>query len=411
MAYKIASPSRRALLGGAGSLFAWNFMPRVAHAAGGRDPRFVVIILRGALDGLTAVPPVGDPSYRELRQSIALATNGTTKGPQAALPLDSFFALDPSMPNFARLYHANQAAVVHACATAYRDRSHFDGQDVLESGYPGPGHVESGWLNRLLLTLPQGERVAPGTAANPIGLAVGANAPLVIRGKAPVLGWAPATLKPADGELPQRLMDLYAHTDPLFSRLLTEGIETGKIASGMDVKARGGPGDPVGMEQMATGAARLLAQPKGPRIAALAFEGWDTHAQEIGRLTRLLMGLDNAFAAFEHELGPAWKDTVVVAITEFGRTARVNGTGGTDHGTGTTMFLAGGAVRGGRIVADWPGLRQNQLRDGRDLAATTDMRAVLKGVAVDLLGASPSALGRDVFPGSENVAPMRGLIA
>ncbi len=406
MAYNIASPSRRALLGGAGALFSSAFMPRFAQAAGGRDPRFVVIILRGALDGLTAVPPIGDPSYKELRQSIALTTNG----PNPALKLDGFFALDSSMPNFARLYHANQAAVVHACATAYRDRSHFDGQDVLESGYPGPGHTETGWLNRLLLTLPKGEHVMPGAASTTSGLAIGANAPLVIRGKAPVLGWAPATLKPASGELSQRLMDLYSHTDPLFARLLTEGIATGKIASGLGVKGRGSPGDPNGMEQLATGAARLLAQPDGPRIAALAFEGWDTHAQEIGRLTRLLTGLDNSFAAFERELGPAWKDTVVVAITEFGRTARINGTQGTDHGTGAAMFLAGGAVRGGRVIADWPGLRQSQLRDGRDLAATTDMRAILKGVAVDLLGGSPAVLGRDVFPGSEAVAPMKGLI-
>jgi uncharacterized protein (DUF1501 family) len=353
------------------------------------------------------VPPIGDPSYKELRQSIAL----TLDGPHPALKLDNFFAVDPSLPNFARLYGAKQAAVVHACATAYRDRSHFDGQDVLESGYPAPGHVESGWLNRLLLTLPKGEKVAPAAASTSQGLAVGPNPPLVIRGKAPVLGWAPATLKPADAELPQRLMDLYAHTDPLFSRLLTEGIATGKIASGMDVKARGGAGDPNGMEQLATGAARLLAQPDGPRVAALAFEGWDTHAQELGRLSRLLTGLDNSFAAFERELGPAWKDSVIIAVTEFGRTAHINGTQGTDHGTGTAMFLAGGAVRGGRVIADWPGLRQNQLRDGRDLAATADMRAVIKGVAVDLLGASPALLSRDVFPGSEAVAPLRGLIA
>ena len=299
------------------------------------------------------------------------------------------------MPNLARLYRANQAAIVHACATAYRDRSHFDGQDVLELGYPSPGHVESGWLNRLLLTLPKGEKVPAGAGA----LAVGANAPLVIRGKAPVLGWAPATLKPAEGELPQRLTDLYAHTDPLFARLLAEGIETGKIASGMDVKSRGGPGDPNGMEQMATGAARLLAEPNGPRIAALAFEGWDTHAQELGRLSRLLTGLDNSFAAFERELGPAWKDTVIIAVTEFGRTARINGTQGTDHGTGTAMFLAGGAVRGGRVIADWPGLKQGQLRDGRDLAATTDMRAVIKGIAVDLLGALSRSSGSRCLSG------------
>src|SRR5471032_3404858 len=411
MVNQLVSPSRRAILGAAGTLAAWSFMPRFAQAAAGRDPRFVVIILRGALDGLTAVPPLGDPSYHELRQAIALNGPGSgpnANGPQTALKLDGFFGLDPSMPNFARLYHANQAAVVHACATAYRDRSHFDGQDVLESGYPTPGRVESGWLNRLLLTLPKGGRV--GAASSSKGLAIGANAPLVIRGKAPTLGWAPATLKAADGELPARLADLYAHTDPLFARVLAEGIATGKIASGMDVKSKGGPGDPNGMEQMATGAARLLAQPDGPRIAALGFEGWDTHAQEIGRLTRLLAGFYNSFAAFERVLGPAWLVSVVVAITEFGRTAHVNGTNGTVHGTGAAMFMVGGAVRGGRIIADWPGLRQNQLREGRDLAATTDMRAVLKGVAVDLLGASPAALSRDVFPGSEQVAPMKGLI-
>jgi uncharacterized protein (DUF1501 family) len=197
----------------------------------------------------------------------------------------------------------------------------------------------------------------------------------------------------------------------MLARLLAEGIQTGKIASGLDMKAKGGPGYPNGMAQMASGAARLLAQPSGPRIAALAFEGWDTHAQELGRLARLLGGLDGAFTAFEKEMGPAWKDTVVVAMTEFGRTAHVNGTQGTDHGTGTVMLLAGGAVRGGRVIADWPGLRTNQLREGRDLAPTTDMRGVTKGIAVDLLGVSPALLDRDVFPGSPSVAPVKGLIA
>jgi uncharacterized protein (DUF1501 family) len=400
----ILRPSRRAVIGGAGALFSWAFLPRLAHASGARDPRFVVVVLRGALDGLTAVPPIGDPAYKALREQIAFGFDG----PNKALPLDGFFGLHPSMPNVARLYAAKQAAIVHASATAYRDRSHFDGQDVLESGFATPGHTDSGWLNRLLTTLPRGDRVAHGSDTR--GLAIGANAPLVIRGPAPTLGWAPATLKPADAELPQRLTDLYAHTDPMFARLLAEGIQTGKIASGMDVKSRGGPGDPNGMEQMATGAARLLAQPEGPRIAALAFEGWDTHAQELARLARLLDGLDRAYAAFEKEMGPAWKDTVIVTMTEFGRTARVNGTQGTDHGTGTVMFLVGGAVKGGRIITDWPGLRSNQLREGRDLAATIDARSVTKGVAVDLLGASAATLNRDVFPGSDAAAPTKGLV-
>ncbi|CDN52227.1 DUF1501 domain-containing protein [Neorhizobium galegae] len=400
------SPTRRAVLGASGALFAWAFMPRFAHAAGGRDPRFVTIILRGALDGLTAVPPIGDPDYEALRQQSAMRIDGANP----ALPLDGFFALHPSMRNFQRLFRAGQAAVVHASATAYRDRSHFDGQDVLESGFPSPGHVETGWLNRLLEGLPAGERVAPGAAERVRGLSVGTTAALLIRGKAPVLGWAPSILKPADGDLAPRLADLYGQKDPVLARLLQEGIDTGKIASGIDIKARGGPGDPNGMEQMARGAARLIAHPEGPRVAALAFEGWDTHAQETDRLAKLLTGLDNALAAFEQELGPVWKDTAILVATEFGRTARVNGTEGTDHGTGTTAFLAGGAIRGGRVITDWPGLKEAQLRDGRDLAPTTDIRAIIKGVATDLLGANANHLRDVVFPGSESVQAVKGLI-
>ncbi len=401
------SPTRRALLGTGGALFAWAFMPRFAFAAGGRDPRFVTIILRGALDGLTAVPPVGDPDYEALRQQIAMRTEGDNP----ALALDGFFALHPSLRNFQRLYRKGEAAVVHASATGYRDRSHFDGQDVLESGFPTPGHVETGWLNRLLEQLPAGETINPAAAGQRVsGLAIGASAPLVIRGKAPILGWAPSVLKPADGDLAPRLADLYGQTDPMLAALLAEGIETGRIASGVDIKARGGPGDPVGMEQMARGAARLIAHPEGPRVAALAFEGWDTHAHEVDRLSKLLSGLDNALAAFEQELGPVWKDTAILVATEFGRTARINGTEGTDHGTATTAFLAGGRIRGGRIIADWPGLKLAQLRDGRDLAPTTDIRAIIKGLAVDHLGASAAMLDKAVFPGSEAIRPMKGLI-
>lgn len=231
MTCELVTPTRRAVLGASGALFAWAFIPRFAHAAGGRDPRFITIILRGALDGLTAVPPIGDPDYESLRQSIAM----TISGPNAALPLDDFFALHPSMPNFNRLYRAGQAAVVHANATSYRDRSHFDGQDVLESGYETPGRVDSGWLNRMLEGLPKGDKVAPGATLR--GLAVGANAPLVIRGNAPVLGWSPSSLQPVSADLPPRLMDLYTHTDPLFANILAEGIATGKIAAGVDVKA------------------------------------------------------------------------------------------------------------------------------------------------------------------------------
>ncbi|WP_027488434.1 DUF1501 domain-containing protein [Allorhizobium undicola] len=401
------NPTRRSVLGASGALFAWAFAPRFVKAAQARDPRFITIILRGALDGLTAVPPIGDPDYSGLRGDMAMSFQGEN----AALPLDGYFGLHPALGNFQRLFQSGQAAVVHASATSYRDRSHFDGQDVLESGFPAPGHVETGWLNRLMEVIPRGEALNPGLGKGGVGgLSVGATAPLVIRGKAPLLGWSPAVLRPADADLAPRLADLYGERDPVLAALLAEGVATGKIASGLGMRSKGGPGDPDGMEQMARGAARLLSHPEGPRIAALAFEGWDTHAQETARLAKLLQGLDRSLAAFEQEMGPVWKDTAILVVTEFGRTARTNGTEGTDHGTATTAFLAGGAIKGGRVIADWPGLKEKQLYEARDLAPTTDIRGIIKGISVDLLGASPERLVASVFPGSENVAPVRGVI-
>ncbi len=338
-----------------------------------------------------------------LHGALALSLDGD----HPALPLDGFFALNPAMPNFARLYQAGQAAVVHAAATAYRDRSHFDGQDVLESGYAGPGRTESGWLNRALGALPRGERVAAS------GLAVGAVAPLVIRGAAPVLGWAPHLGATAGDDLARRVLDLYGHRDPALATALAEGLATDRMAvDAAGDKTRGTMASPQGMRQAAEGAARLLAAPDGPRIAALAFDGWDTHVNEggaTGRLAQLLGGLDGAIAALETGLGDHWADTTVVAITEFGRTVHINGTVGTDHGTGTVAFLAGGAVKGGVVMADWPGLAQNKLYEARDLMPTTDLRAVLKGILATQWGLSPDVLSRVVFPGSDIVRPANAL--
>ncbi len=404
---QLVSLTRRAVLADAGALFAWANMPRIASAAGARDPRFVVIILRGALDGLSAVGPTGDPDYAGLHGDIALSRSG----PDAAPPLDSFFALNPGMPNFHRLFGAKQAAVVHAVATAYRDRSHFDGQDVLESGYPGPGFATSGWLNRALSLLPAGEAVRLRS-----GLGVGVTTPLLLRGQAPVVGWAPQVLPPAGDDLAARLINLYRHVDPPLADALVRGLDIDRLASremSGEKGRRGGMDSIPGMAQAARGAARLIAADDGPRIAALAFDGWDTHANEggpRGRLAQLLSGLDGAFAEFEKGLGPHWSDTFIVAITEFGRTARINGTTGTDHGTATVAFLAGGAVAGGRVIADWPGLKNDQLHENRDLRPTTDLRAVLKGALADHLGLGAGALAATVFPGSAAAKPMAGLV-
>lgn len=407
------SLSRRALLGGAGALFAWAYMPKFAFAAGNRDARFIVIVLRGALDGLSAAAPFGDPDYASLHGSLVLRVDGTAAG----LPLDGFFLLHPAMPNFARLYKKGQALVVHAVATPYRDRSHFDGQDVLESGQPGPGINATGWLNRFAAALPRGEAV-PRQAC----LGVGAVEPLIVRGPAPVLGWAPPIIPRASADTASRVLDLYAARDPALALALHQGLDTDAIAvratTGASMqgamRGNGGSDNPKGMVQIAEGAARIMGAQDGPRIAALAFEGWDTHAGEggaTGRLATLLGGLDGAIAAFEQGLKPCWKDTVILIVTEFGRTARINGTAGTDHGTATAAFLAGGAIKGGRVIADWPGLKPSRLYQGRDLMPTADLRAAAKGILADLYGVPPGILAETIFPGSINVPPMQGLVA
>jgi uncharacterized protein (DUF1501 family) len=394
--------SRRALLLGGTSFAAWAYLPKFVRAAGRRDPRLIVVILRGALDGLATVAPIGDPDYAALHGAIAL----TSEGPHAATMLDSFFALHPAMPELARMYRNQQAAVVHAVATPYRDRSHFDGQDVLESGFAGPGRVQSGWLNRALDALPRGLRVSQGLAIGPI-------TPLVLRGAAPTVGWSAAGPQQADDDTATRLVDLYRHRDPALALALSQGLQLDKLALGEQMSAKLGPHHAAAMRLAARGAARLMAADDGPRIAALAFDGWDTHAHEggpVGRLAQLLSGLDGALSEFEAGLGERWCDTVVLVATEFGRTARINGTEGTDHGTGTLALLAGGAVQGGRVIADWPGLKPANLYEARDLAPTTDLRAVIKGVLRDHLGLSERVLAEAVFPDSAAAKGMQGLV-
>jgi len=298
--------------------------------------------------------------------------------------------------------------------TSYRERSHFDGQDVLESGYPAPGFVQSGWLNRALGALP-----AAGRISTRGGLAVGPSTALIMRGTVPVLGWAPQIVSAASDDLAARVMDLYSHRDPILKAALAQGLETDRMAAreGMlhEPTAAARNRDAIlGMRLTAGGAAKLMAADDGPRVAALAFDGWDTHANAggaTGRLAQLLGGLDGAFAALETGLGRRWKDTSIVAITEFGRTARINGTVGTDHGTATVALLAGGAVKGGRVVADWPGLKDEQLFEKRDLKPTIDLRAVLKGLLAEQFDLAPAVLSDAVFPQSANVRPLLGLSA
>ena len=396
--------NRRAFLHGTGALTAWAMVPGVASAAGAKDPRLLVIVLRGALDGLATVVPQGDPAWAKLRDDANLRSKGVD-----GLPLDDLFVLNPALRNLHALYTAKQALFVHAVATPYRRRSHFDGQQVLESGLPGVTRDATGWLNRMLVAL------EPDAAATPLdetverarGLMVGESVPLILRGPAPVMAWSTRAAATDDPDTAERLLSLYDRTAPSFHTALAQSLDARRLAGGMggvDSEMKGLSGQ---FARMAMGAGRLLAAPDGPRVASLSFDGWDTHANEgpvAGQLARRLTAFDAAVGALRDTMRGVWTETTVVAVTEFGRTAYENGNDGTDHGTGTVAMMFGGAVAGGRVIADWPGLGPEALLENRDLKPTTDLRAVLKGVAHDMFGISPSVLAQDVFPGSEGVA-------
>jgi uncharacterized protein (DUF1501 family) len=480
---------------------------RVAFATTGKSKsRFVFIIMRGALDGLAAVPPYGDPDYAGLRRELALKAPGT---PGGALPLNGFFGLHPSLGFLHDSYTSRELLVFHAIASPYRDRSHFDGQDVLENGSVQPHAVQTGWLNRGLASLQAGN-------GKDLGVALGQNVPLVMRGPASVTSWSPSKLAALDDDTLERITDLYAG-DPLLAARLADALAADAIAT---ASAAGAPanadaiatastaGAPANADAIATAstagapanadamqpsagasnrnmalqnaaatpampqqsadasagasamrnrrvsmvadpsadaaginggaetnstpankpllqrgkptrytevvraAAGFLRRDDGPQVAVFDTTGWDTHANEgsaEGQLAGRLAALDAGLRTLKDELGPTWSDTAVLLATEFGRTAATNGTRGTDHGTATAAFLLGGAVQGGRVLADWPGLSSRDLYQGRDLKPTADVRSLLKGVLSGHLLVPSAALESTVFPSSADARPIKGL--
>jgi uncharacterized protein (DUF1501 family) len=374
---------------------------RVVFAgAGDSASRLVIIIMRGALDGLSAVPPHGDRDYAALRRELAIA---------APLKLDNLFGLHPSLAFMHESYKAREAIVFHAVASPYRERSHFDAQDVLENGYARPHAVQTGWLNRALLAADAGKR-----SRKELGVALGQNVPLVMRGPAAVASWSPSRLAALDEDTLERITDLYAN-DPMLSKRLADALNADAIASAaqdgeesavLAKREKGG----VRYTETIRAAAAFLRREDGPRVAVFDTTGWDTHANEVGQLNSRLGALDSGLRTLKEQLGPVWKDTAVLLVTEFGRTAAANGTRGTDHGTGAAAFLVGGAVAGGRVIADWPGLSSNSLHEGRDLKPTTDLRAVMKGLLADHLLVPAAALEGEVFPDSAGARPIKGLL-
>lgn len=364
------------------------------------DRRFVVVLLRGALDGMAAVVPYGDRDLAGLRGELLPPAPGQ---PGGVLDLGGFFGMHPSLSNVHQMYQDGEALAVHAVAGPYRVRSHFEAQDYMESG--ADHHLTSGWLNRAVATMPGAPIDRPDGNALAIGVAV----PLLLRGAATVGSWAPHGSLEPPASLYQQIAALN-RPDLLTGPAIAEGLRArGFSASVIAGEEEPGPRGRYAFPALARAAGELLGAAGGPRIAALEIYGWDTHVAQTPRLDRVLKQLDGGMQGLKEGLGPAWRQTAVLLMTEFGRTARVNGTKGTDHGTASVAFVLGGAVAGGRVTGQWPGLRAGQLLQDRDVAPTTDVRSVAKGLLTDHLGLQEAALA-DVFPGSLLASPMGGLV-
>jgi uncharacterized protein (DUF1501 family) len=370
----------------------------LALASAPTDKRFVVVILRGALDGMAAVVPYGDAELVALRGEIVPPAPGQ---PNGMLDLGGFYGLHPALAGLHEMYQANELLPVHAVAGAYRVRSHFEAQDYLESG--ADHRMTSGWLNRVVAALPLTET----NRLEGEALAIGVSVPLLLRGPAQVANWAPHGFAQPAPDLYTAIAALN-RDDPIIGPAIAEGLR----ARGFSAAVMAGEEEPkekYAFPALAQAAGEMLRAADGPRIAALELGGWDTHTAQANRLTGPLKQLDAGLVALKTALGAAWAQTAVLVMTEFGRTARVNGTGGTDHGTGTVAFVLGGAVVGGAVKGNWPGLAAGQLFENRDLAPTTDLRAVAKGILSAHLGMTPAILAQ-VFPGSDGAGAMAGLI-
>ena len=369
----------------------------LAHAATG-EQRLVVLILRGGLDGLAAVPPYGDSDYQRVRPRIAVPSPNQSNG---ALDLDGQFGLNPALAPIYPLYRRGELLVVHALGAEHHTRSHFDAQDLLENGSAKPHGADTGWLNRVL------DIAAPDRRA--FGLALGHSVPLLMRGPTSVRTWAPGFLPKVEEDFLERLSTIYNH-DALFRTAFSEGRISSAAAGMTDPKAarKAARGKAFGV--IAAQAGKLLAATDGPRIATIESTGWDTHVSQIGGLRNLLGDLANGLVAFRDNIGSAWNETVLVAVSEFGRTVEENGSRGTDHGTGGIAMLIGGGVAGGRVEGKWPGLVPKARFEGRDLMPTTSFRGLFKGVLRDHLKVSESALEDIVFPDSRATSALEGLI-
>ncbi|HWF00588.1 MAG TPA: DUF1501 domain-containing protein [Caulobacteraceae bacterium] len=417
-----SAPTRRALLGaglGLGVTIEFAAAPVFADAEQGRaSKRLVVVICRGGLDGLSLTPPVGDANYAGLRGPIAIPAFGAEGG---ALKLDETFGLHPAMAFVHALALKGEARIAPAVATPDRERSHFEAQDVLESGATSVYGTSAGWLNRTLTAM----------GGRPRALSVGPTAPLILRGPFETASWSPGGGAQIDHRLPAILQDLYAN-DPALAHALADGLAADAVALSARAElpsaqmtneaqsmAAGSAYAPIlkkGLPEarrLGATVAAFMTAPAGAQIVAVSIDNFDTHANQgasQGQLAGRLAYLDNVLGGLADGMGPAWKDTIVVSVTEFGRTARVNGTRGTDHGTASSALVMGGALRRGGLIGDWPTLAPARLYEARDTAPTLDMRGLFKGVLADHLAIERRTLDTVVFPGSGAIAPAAGIV-
>jgi uncharacterized protein (DUF1501 family) len=380
--------TRRTLIGSSLAAFGTAALPRISFAKSGKgEQRFIFIIQRGAADGLHSVVPIGDPGLRAARASLVDEMGEAVK-------LDAMFALHPALKQTAELYKGGQALFVHAVASANRDRSHFDAQNILETGGSRAYAEKYGWMNRLVGLLP---------TDNAKAMALAQTLPAALRGPRSVTNYAPSRLPDATQDLMARVTDLYAH-DAQLRGLWQAALDTRALAGNL--------GEGEGRNGTATGAlaAKLMLPANGARLMMIETGGWDTHSAQKGRLNAGLNGLDQMIGAIKVGLGTAWANTVILVATEFGRTVAVNGTGGTDHGTASAAMLIGGAVKGGRVIADWPGLRSSDQFEGRDLKPTLALEAVIAGALAGHFALDPTQIIRTLYPSLPVFKGVEGLM-
>lgn len=355
-------------------------LPRMAFAQGAGERNLLFVMLRGAADGMAMAAPMGDPGYEALRPATLPEYDG-------AMRAEGLFALNPAFENVGAAYAAGEALIVHATATSYRERSHFDGQNMLETGAATPNAKVDGWLNRLVAM-----KAAESGEPAPKALAIAPTMPLALRGAAPASSYAPSSLPEASDAFMDRVGLLYQN-DALLGDLWSRALETQAMAANDSLRNL--------RDAQAAGelAASLMRGSDGARVAMIELGGWDTHANQVGAYRRNARQLDTLLGAYKTGMGANWGNTLVLVVTEFGRTARFNGTNGSDHGTGSAALLMGGAVKGGRVLADWPGLRDSELHEARDLKATIALESVMAGAVAEHMRLDPSLALAQLFPG------------